>query len=391
VEVRRQSLADLLLVASISMGLFVAPFLALIAGSLLLRQRWWRIDWRSYHWLLLAAILWAVVAVVTRGEKPSFGLMLYFGYLWMFPLFVALYRPDENTLRAFAVLIGGLFALDLLFNVFTIFTGADPLGRTLDARQGVAGGRAGGLFGHSFYSGSISIATLVLAVGRVRSSSLQLVLGMLAIGNMIAAGSWRLPMAAMIIFAFSVCWRSLSRKLFALAVVFGTLLTIAGVVATSGLLGTALDDSLSNTFRLFAWNLALEKIVDSPLMGVGIPDMSQVEAMSFESIDEFLIAESWYLSSALAFGIPYTVLYVSVLAAAFFGKNFQFRSKVLSLLLPLVLIDLIAGEFFSGILIYSWLWLEIGLVSSMVSAPVGAEADDSLDPGQGAVRPPLPG
>lgn len=367
--VSRQSIADFLLVACIAGGLFFAPILLGIPVAMVLRDRWWQPDWRNYHWALVLAVAWAISAVLLRGETLSKGLMLYYGYIWLFPMYVAFYKPDLLTIRSFCVLAFFLFALDFLFNVYSLVSGADLLGRTLDARQGFAVGRGGGLFGHSFYSGSISIAVLTLALAGEAGRARGVAIGVLAILNMVAAGSWRLPMAGAILVGLSACWKSMSRTAFLIAIVVASLLTIVGVVATSGLFGTSVDESLSNTFRLFAWNLALEKIVQSPLLGVGVPDMSQVNGVSFESIDEFLIAESWYLSSSLAFGVPYTILFLAVLAGSLFGRNFEWRSKTLALVVPLILIDLTAGEFFSGIFIYSWVWLEIGRTSGLVGVP----------------------
>jgi O-antigen ligase len=123
----------------------------------------------------------------------------------------------------------------------------------------------------------------------------------------------------------------------------------------------AVTENPSNAYRVYAWVTAIEKIASSPLVGVGFPNEAAIQeaGVSFESLDENLIAESWYLSSAITFGIPYTLLYLGSLLIAFYGKAFSRRNRARAMLYPYVVVDLIYGSFFGSVLIYSWLWLLI--------------------------------
>ena len=348
--------SDWMLTLSVGGGLVFPPALGGILLAILLRGNVFIVRWRIHHTFICLAALWGVVVMFQRSSSLAPGTAMYFAYLWLLPILIAIYKPDTQSLRAYAWLIVLLFALDLLFNTYSVFYGQDLLGRTLDPREGLIGGRNGGLFAHSFYSGSISIAALIIFLASTQSIAFT----GLAILNLIAAGSWRLAIATAVILSLTFVWRQWSRAAYGVFIGCISLVVVVGIVVTSGLYETPLDDKLSNANRLFAWLLAVDKIFQSPLFGVGFPSTSSLDAVTFEVIDDNLIAESWYLGTSLTFGIPYTVFTLLALVCAFFGQNFTRRDKVLSMLMPLIFVDLVSGEFFSGVLIYTWLWLLIG-------------------------------
>lgn len=370
-KIRRAS--DRLLTASVAGGLFFPPLLGGLFAATLLRGRLQSVRWRLHHSLMAAAVGWAVL-VVTLFRPSALPGIAYFGYLWMFPFLLAVYKPDADTVRTFGRFIIALFVVDLGFNVYSFIFGTDLLGRTLDAREGLfAGARNGGVFAHSFYSGSISIAALIVVLGGKRAPGWAL----LPLLNLAAAGSWRLGLAAMVILSANLLWHRWTRRGCILFIAAWSLAVVISVVATSGLLPIPVDANLSNTNRVFAWLLAIDKLQGTSLLGVGIPNTSGIEAVTFETIDENLIAESWYLGTALAFGLPYTLLSFCALASAFFGQNFKHADKQFALLMPLVFIDMVAGEFFLGVLIYTWMWLLIGCNDGHRGQRTAAGSSDS--------------
>jgi hypothetical protein len=351
----RRRLSDLLLTGSVAGGLFISPMLGGVFVATLVRGCLWEVRWRLHHTLMAGAAVWAVIVVVLLRPDPFAGVN-YFGYLWTLPLVLSVFKPDQQTTRTFSRLIVALFLADLLFNCYSIVAGGDLLGRGLDARDGLlVGARHGGLFAHSFYSGSISIAALVVFLSLPQSRGFPL----LALFNLVVAGSWRLGVAAIVILSVAMLWSHWSRRGSASFVVFCSLLVMAGVVLTSGVLPVPWEPNLSNLNRLYAWLLAIEKLRGAELLGVGLPNTSGIEAVTLEVIDENLISESWYLGTALAFGVPYTVMTFCALVSAYFGENFDRADKQFALLMPLVFIDMVAGEFFLGVLIYTWMWLLI--------------------------------
>ncbi len=313
--------------------------------------------WRIENSLLVLAASWACLAVAVRGTKFDVGELPYFLFLWTLPHILASYKPDQGTLRRFESLLYVLFVTDLTFNIGTLISGADILGRDLDEREGILFGRFGGVFAHSFYSGAISLAALLTVISKNRFSWLVV----LAAINLLMAGSWRFTLAIVIAVILAIRWRQRSRTEECVFIITISLVIVVGIVLTSGLFEVHWIVNPSNTFRVFAWINSLEKISGSPWFGVGFPKANAISevGVSFESIDENLIAENWYLSAAITFGIPYTLLFLAGLLAAFWGPAFAKRSVTQAILYPFILIDLVYGDFFGSLLIYFWLWLQL--------------------------------
>ena len=353
----RRQLSDWILVASVLAGMFVSLGLGALSLALIVRGRWNKPDWRLEHTILSFAAAWALLVLAVRGTPDGAGTLPYFVFLWVFPILLAAYRPDEQTVHRFGVMLIGLFVVDLFFNVHILVVGHDLLGRSLDGRDAVVGGRLGGIFAHSFYSGAISVAALLTVFSRRRMGFLSA----LAIGNLILAGSWRFSAAIIIAALFALRWRRRSRPVEVAMIVVVSLVIVAGVVATSGLVDASVEVNPSNNFRVFAWVTSIERIAESPWFGVGFPNENAMRdaGVSFETMEEHLISESWYLGSAITFGIPYTLLYLAAFGVAFYGRRYGRRDMTRAVLYPFVLVDLTYGSFFGSILIYSWLWLLI--------------------------------
>lgn len=363
----RAAFADWLLMVTILLALLTP--VALAATILVVVMRGPRLPrLRAPLVFVAGSVLWAIVVMGIRGFGNSWGQLAYFGFLWVMPWLIACYRPDAHTVRRFGHLLVVLFLVDLTFNLVGLATGADILGRPLDVREGVVGGRGGGLFAHSFYSGSISIAALIVIASRLRLRWLIA----LPVANLLLAGSFRFAAALVILLLFSLGWKKRTRLVEAAMIALCSLMLVVSVVATSGLVDIGGDSNPSNQFRVFAWVTAIEKITAAPLLGVGFPNEAMMKevGVSFESLDEHLIAESWYLSAAITFGIPYAALYVAALLSAFYGRAFDGRDLTRAMLFPYIVTDLIYGSFFASVLIYSWLWV-------LICAPTVKPALDS--------------
>ncbi|MDH5670734.1 MAG: O-antigen ligase family protein [Myxococcales bacterium] len=342
---------------SVAAGLFFPIVLALLFPALLVRGDWTRINWRIENTFLLLASCWAAIVIGIRGAPNSTGTLPYFAFLWTLPHILAAYKPDESTVRRFGSMLVALFAADLTFNLYTLASGADLLGRSLDIREGVVVGRLGGLFAHSFYSGAISIAAMLTLLPLKRVAWLCL----LPATNLVLAGSWRFTAAIAITMAFALAWRRRTRSFELFLVAAISLLLILGVVVTSGFVESGVKINPSNTFRVFAWLTSIDRLVDSPWIGVGYPNDNALRdaGVSFASMEGYLIAESWYLGSAITFGVPYTLFFLGSFLIAFEGRFFGARDLTRSIIYPFILTDLTYGSFFGSVLIYSWLWILI--------------------------------
>lgn len=353
----RQRLADLVLISAVAGGLFSPLGLMLLLPAVIIRDEWGRSCWRLENTLLLLAAIWGCVVIAVRGTADSAGTLPYFAFLWTLPHIMAVYRPDQMTIRRFESLLMVLFVMDFLFNIGTLVTGSDLLGRTLDAREGIVGGRLGGIFAHSFYSGAISLAALLTLVARKRYA----LLAILPAANLVMSGSWRFTSALLIAALLAFRWRQRGKVAEAALVITISLAIIAGVAITSGLFSGDLNANPSNTLRILAWLNSIDKIIESPWLGVGYPNENAIseDGASFETMDENLIAESWYLGSAITLGVPYTLLFLGTFLVAFYGSAFNHRNLTQAILYPFILIDLTYGSFFGSVLIYCWLWLHV--------------------------------
>ena len=347
--------SDWILVLSVLTGLYTPVGLAGILLAVLVRGEFVRLHLRIYHVTLGAAACWALYVLSLRGMASLQGQLPYLTFLWTLPFLMACYRPDDRTVSAFRRMLLTLFAVDLLFNVYSVVVGADLLGRSVDLRAAVLGARHGGLFAHSFYSGAISIAALVCLMDRTGIARAVL---LLPLANLVLAGSWRLLVAIPLLFLFAFMWQRRSRLVEVLLVCLASVAVVLGVVYTSAFAPVGFEND-ANSFRVISWVLALEKIGADPWTGVGVPNAAVVQEMgvSYQTLDENFIGESSYLNSALSFGIPYAALYFLTFALAFWGRGFARRTLQMAVLFPYIIVDMVYGEFFGSVLVYCWVWL----------------------------------
>ncbi len=348
----RVTASDWFLSASVGVGLFFSPATLLILAAPLFRSGRFRPQDSAPYNLMLLSILWALGVVAMRGVGDGRSVLLQYAFIWTLPFLMLIYSPTGGTVTALKRLVLCLFALDLAFNLYAAVTGMDLLGRVQDTREGLTGARLGGLFGHSFYSGTISTLALAFAACQRRLRWVAV----FAVSNLLLAGSLRLAVPIVLIPLFLWRWQSRSRAV-ELAMV-GTIsaLAIFGTIATSSLSDFDVEANAANDVRIFAWATAIESVFRSPMQGVGYPQLSAEDGINFETIEENLIGESWYLNSAITFGVPYVALRLASLLVLFYGIRFKQRSVYEAVLAPYFLIDLVYGGSFEGTLIYCVLW-----------------------------------
>jgi hypothetical protein len=346
--IRQSDTSDVLLSIIFIAGIFYAPALPLVFLTLLWRGgAIYKGMFINAHLFFALSAFWGGFIVFQRGVGDSASLLLQYAYIWALPFFFVLYRPTRSTYVWVMSVVVFLFSVDFVFNIYSVVFGTDILGRVVDQRISIFGVRAGGIFGHAFYSGSISLLACLYFYSIERRS-----LFLLAIVNLLFAGSWRFLFLVPVIFLFGYFWVNRSRAKELIAVVLFSLLSIFMVVftATDNPLSGAANGS--NALRVFAWLNSIVEISQSPVYGVGYPVLSGIDGISDAVIEENLIAESWYLNAAITFGLPYLFFRFFGVILVFYGRRFSSRTRLESLLAPIVLIDLAYGGFFEAALPY---------------------------------------
>ena len=347
--------SDWMLTISIGLGLLSPFILPLVFAILITKKITTKIRWERHHSFLTAAIIWGVAAYFIENKSNVKALLPYLFY-WSIPFLLMIKRIDERTIKLFSHFIFALLFLDITFNIIIQSQGVDPLGRTIDLRDGIFGKRLGGLFAHSFYSGSISICALTAALNYKKY---RWIIALSAL-NLLLAGSWRVIIAGPIIALLLFGWDRRSKIKTALLIFLISTASILVTVATSNTANLVLKPNGANDLRIFAWTNAVQNIHNSPLVGNAFPNQENLEGrVNEEVISDKNIAESWYLSAASTFGLPYMILMAATLFSAVFRGSNLTSTPAAATLLPFLLIDLTYGEFIQGTLVYTWAWILI--------------------------------
>ena len=145
---------------------------------------------------------------------------------------------------------------------------------------------------------------------------------------------------------------------------------VCAVLLTSSISPLDVEVNPANDMRVIAWSLAIDKIGESPWIGIGYPSDRPETGVNIMEIDQLLIAESWYLAAAITFGVPYLFLRLSAYWHAFYYLQ-QRRNLLILALVPFLLIDFTYGGMFEGALVYTWVWLNLlaGGESEATSSP----------------------
>ena len=365
-DVKCSKFFDYFFICSLGVGLFYSPallaiplmtFFKFFSGSQFkfFTETKFKFNWG--YFLLFISTLWALIVVLKRGVDGNEKLLLQYLFIWTLPFLLIIYKPTQSTFNKLKAFVYLLFAFDLFFNFYTYFAGVDLLERQLDLRDGfLLGIRAGGIFAHSFYSGTISVLAYIFLIFEKRFRFIIL----FVIFNLILAGSARVTLLALIVPLFYFRWRNRTRKMEIIQVFLISSIIIGSVFLNSSFTNYGFSENGANDLRTVAWGIAISKISSEPIIGFGYPKLPNPdEGMSEKALDENLIAESWYLNAALTFGIPYLLLRYIGLMLIFYGGSYHQRSGYEAILVPCLLIDLAYGSALEGMLFYTVLWILI--------------------------------
>ncbi len=302
--VHKGTLFGLLIVAS-TINLTLGLTVLLLISLFLHYSKPTRSDGELLLFLLLIKILWIISIDIMFSESP-----LYYILYVIAPdiiLLVALFsRFSFSYVRHVLRLLYLLFLVDISFNIFTLLTGADPLGRVPGSRPDDIIMRMGGVFGHPFYSVNITLIGMICAI--VLQKKTLIILS--AVGFLIN-GTFRSPLMLSLILMIYI----LHRYHFGPVVKYGAyFLFISSVFATTFISTLSSDFESGNVFRVIAWVNAVTHIMENPVIGTHTFLSGPFDHMSAETIISYGIAESPILQLGLDYGLVPMILTIVVLA-----------------------------------------------------------------------------
>lgn len=288
-------------------SLFIKPLYALFLVPFL-KQKTIVSNGRSI--ISLSAVTMILWILTKSALVDSINYSLIYAIFPWFVLGFFIHRaPDVDVLKGIFVVVAVLFLTDLLFNGYSIYTGADPLGRAPSIRQDSIFDRRGGVMAHSFFSIviSITVALFLLLFRRYFLIGVALV-----VINIIITGAFR---GAIYILFFVGFWIFVQKKSGFVHLLYAIMSGVAVFILT-WLTTQVLDfeDNVSNEFRVKAWTNAIELIWDSPLLGTYIKFYDFDDDIGVNEINmlESGTAESALLGDALRWGLAVVAVKVAV-------------------------------------------------------------------------------
>lgn len=258
--------------------------------------------------LILLKICWITIIFVAFKDGSIYSFFQTIGMDLMI-LMAFLLRGDERFYKGFFIPIAMLFMVDFFFNSWTFLYDADPLGRIATMRPDDIMPRVGGIFFHPYYSINISFVTILFSL-YLRHRLLLL----LAVINMVWNTSYRSNLTLIILVAIIVLLRLRVKfeKLVAIAVAM-----VVAVFVVTYISVPYLSDYSGNYYRVFAWKNAIEFIRTDPIVGTHHLSVGNLPAISEDTIRDFGISESTYLSYALHYGIIPAILQLLLIMIIF--------------------------------------------------------------------------
>ena len=300
-----------ILIAGLANGSIGMP---LALGLLLLTSR-------ALHWNREATILAALLALkvgwigsvfLLRGAPQPFSLVMLLAFDFTL-LITTLVRRPNRFIAGLCLPLLILFLGDFFFNIWAVATGSDPFGREASFRPGDFLPRLGGLFYHPFYSINISIVTMLFTLLFWKRWICKAAF-VAAVVNIGVNGSLRGSVLLVVFFAMMFLLRR--RMPFAM-LFFSGILVATGVFYATVFSTDYLPSGSGNHFRVFAWKNALSVIWAHPISGEGTFQTGPLYAINEETLQEFGIAESFYLDVAIRYGAVPALAHLAVLSFVF--------------------------------------------------------------------------
>lgn len=337
---------------TVFIGQFFYPIISVWFFLILLKSRSIKIKYDPIFLKLFLVFIIGFIIVLSRPIEQNLNIISRFIFLWFVPFLVALFAPKENTVRQIEKSIRLLFYIDFFVNITSIFIGHDLFNRAGgDLREGMfLPFRLGGLLGNSFASG---VFTLAYSFTLLFNNSDKKIYFLLPFLNFILVGSWRFVFI-IFIFIFYYLWKKRDRLIEYASIFMFSIIVIFSTYITSSFSGFNSFVNKANDFRIYAWIVSTNKIAESPLWGFGYTNEKLLESVDELSIDEYNVAESWYLGNILNFGLLY--FFFRFLTFLQVYKKLT-RTKSGSVFMPIFFIDLTYGGIFESYILYIYLWV----------------------------------
>jgi len=271
---------------------------------------------RQLFFLLALQLIWFILMYVFFPVNFTHWIRHFAFFLIILTVIIS--KVDFNFIVGVCFSLIILFLLDFSFNLITIFTGEDPLGRSSILRPDDIVQRLGGIFGHSFFSMNISFIGFVSAYIK-RNKSVMI----LSIINIILIGTLRgFILLVMLLIAFYFIKKGISF----LKIKIYSFLFILSVFAVT-VYTVTLNFSESNLYRVYAWINSIDNIAKNPYFGRQDFNKDPIEIISFDNIADYGITESQYLEIAVHYGIFPFILFLIIMILMFRKSYDTFTSS----------------------------------------------------------------
>ena len=133
-------------------------------------------------------------------------------------------------------------------------------------------------------------------------------------------------------------------------------LAITSVILTSSYVPSSFPFNPASDLRIFSWEFGLSRMFDHPFVGSGWPITNELKAVNEEIIESNLITESWFLTNAVAFGIPFMLLKFYSLYSVVSSYLPRIVTPMFACIGPITIIDLFYGQNIDQILYCNLFW-----------------------------------
>lgn len=258
-------------------------------------------------------------------------------------LLALIVRVEKKFMQGLVHVIFFVFIIDCFFNMYTLATANDLLGRRVDFRSNDLLPRVGGIYGFSFISTAISLMALIASLYLKN----RFITTMVLIFMPLTGGLRSLVLLAATLIGMICAYFIKSRFLF-----FILALICGGSILTGIFI---FSDVSSNAIRILALTFGAQEIFVSPIFGNIGYEITQYEAgVTSIGIEELMAAgnsEQQFLNIGIHFGIPTMTIFMLLIYflspkyKKFKGKDNEFFIK--RVIVFLVTIDIMIAHLFT--------------------------------------------
>jgi len=236
-----------------------------------------------------------------------------------------------------------VFLADSVFNIYTLITSSDLLGRPIDFRPDDLFPRLGGIYANSFTSIGISISAFIASlVAKNR------IITFLVVCLMPLSGSLR----SMVLLLVSLCGCIVAYFVKKRITLF-FLATMCGLIVFGGIF--LMSDLSSNALRIGALTFGAIEIFESPLIGNSgyIPIVwEEGDGITLEQLTNSGNAEQQLMNIGIHFGIPLLLIFMAIIYSLIPISNSKLNSDSSDLFIKricvfIIIVDLIVTHLFS--------------------------------------------